>query len=95
MHRDKVKCQGNIFWEHFPLELFYDAHYEYVERRVNGMCTVSNGKDIGNWKVYYPSKCMKYTDAKAKCSSLGATLVGEDALDTVRFLCHFVALTLV
>ena len=49
-----------------------------------GICT-NQETDTGNWNVYYSAEeLMQYSDAKEKCSSLGATLVGEDALDTVR-----------
>ena len=49
-----------------------------------GICT-NQETDTGNWNVYYSAESMLYLDAKDKCSSLGATLVGDDALETVRF----------
>jgi len=47
------------------------ADYSFIDR------------DVGNWQVTYRGELKTYTEAKAECSSLGASLVGEDALDEI------------
>ena len=48
-----------------------------------------------DWIVYLPEGDFAYEEAKAKCGSLGATLLTKNAYDEkVIFWCHFVALTL-
>ena len=42
-------------------------------------------ENVGNWRVFSDATRMKYEDAKAKCSSWGASLVGKDAVDAVRY----------
>ena len=50
---------------------------------------------VGNEIIYDSRVKMNYEDAVRKCSSIGATLVGKDAVDEVRFDDHYIILLMI
>ena len=65
-----------------------DTCCQYVTHKNEETCFI-DGVYVGYWKLTYWGELKTYTEAKAECSSLGASLVGEDNVDEVRFVCHF------
>ena len=61
--------------------------------RLLGFATRKIVQEPGRWMIYHSKTKMNYADAVSKCSDIGATLVGKDAVDEVRFDDYYNMLT--